>query len=65
MPEKSKGHQYDKIILPNIALLTASSVLRYDSKWMQLLANGFLTGSKPFKVEFYIMRSIISYNQYF
>lgn len=51
MPEKSKGHQYDKIILPNIALLTASSVLRHEAHWKQLLANGLLTGTKAFKVD--------------
>lgn len=50
MPEKSKGHQYDKINIPNIALLTASSVLRYESSIKQLGANVFLTGSKAFKV---------------
>lgn len=53
LPEKSTGHPYDQITFPNIAFLTASSSLRYDSKFKQIGANLFLSGNKPFKVRLY------------
>ncbi|KAG4077953.1 hypothetical protein HA402_013453 [Bradysia odoriphaga] len=47
--EKSKGRQYDKITLPNIAFLTASAYLRNEGRMKQLGANLLITGPRAFK----------------
>lgn len=55
-PEKSKGHQYDKIMFPNIVLLTASSVLSRTSQFTQGMASFLLSEHKAFKVGVYFTK---------
>lgn len=50
MPEKSQGHQYDRVVIPNIVFLTASSKLREEPGWMRIGANFKLGNSRVFKV---------------